>query len=59
MQSQILWGPHPVNFPSNSEQQPAVSQGCVPHILSFEPHGRARPVESWDAQSHCFVEFGV
>lgn len=53
------WGPHPVSFPSSSEEKAAVGEGCVPHILSWVPRGRNSPVESWDTQPHCFVEFGV
>lgn len=44
------WGPHPISFPSGSEDQPAVAEGNVPHIQSCVPHGRSSPVESWDTQ---------
>lgn len=46
------WGPHPVSFPGSSEEQPSVCDSCV-------PRGRSGPVESWDAQPHCFTECGV
>lgn len=37
----------------------AACEGCVPHIQSRVPRGRSSPVESWDTQPHCFIEFGV